>query len=66
MDDAQAERFRQALIGIRKDDTVELDGEVVNVLGRANVDGYETIEDKGFESVREMAKRTNMPPYQRY
>jgi len=66
VDDDLAKRFRQALIGIRKDDTVEIDGEVVNVLGRANVDGYENIKDTDFDSVREMAKRTNMPPYQRY
>ncbi len=66
VDDALAERFRQALIGIRKDDTVEVDGEVVNVLRRANVDGYENIKDRDFDVVREMAKRTNMPPYQKY
>jgi len=66
VDESLAKRFRQALVELRKDETVELDGEVVNVLGRANVDGYETIQDKGFDSVREMAKRTNMPPYQRY
>ncbi len=66
VDEALARRFRQALIGLTKDETIELDGEVVNVLGRANVDGYESIEDSGFNSVREMAKRTNMPPYQRY
>jgi phosphonate transport system substrate-binding protein len=66
VDDALAERFKQALIGLKKDDTVEIDGEVVNVFGRANVDGYENIKDRDFDSVREMAKRTNMPPYQRY
>ncbi len=66
VDDALAKRFRQALVGIRKDDTVEVDGEVVNVLQRANIDGYENIEDRDFDGVRSMAKRTNMPPYQRY
>jgi phosphonate transport system substrate-binding protein len=66
VDDGLAKRFMQALIGIRKDDTVEIDGEVVNVLRRANVDGYENIKDTDFDCVREMAKRTNMPPYQRY
>jgi phosphonate transport system substrate-binding protein len=66
VDEALARRFRQALVGLTKDETIEVDGEVVNVLGRANVDGYESIEDSGFNSVREMAKRTNMPPYQRY
>lgn len=66
VDDALAKRFRQALLSITKDDTVELDGEVVKVLERASVDGYEAVQDRDFDSVREMAKRTNMPPYQRY
>ena len=66
VDEGLAKRFKQAVLGIRKDDTVEIDGEVVKVLDRANVDGYEAVQDKDFNSVREMAKRTNMPPYQRY
>ncbi len=66
VDDDLAKRFRQALIGITKDDTVEVDGEVVNVLGRANIDGYENIKNGDFDCVRDMAKRTNMPPYQKY
>jgi phosphonate transport system substrate-binding protein len=66
IDEAFAKRFKQAVLDLRKDDTVEVDGEVVKVLERANVDGYEDIKDKDFDGVREMAKRTNMPPYQRY
>lgn len=66
VDEALAKQFRQALLNLTKDDTVEVDGEVVKVLERANVDGYEAIRDRDFDGVREMAKRTNMPPYQRY
>jgi phosphonate transport system substrate-binding protein len=66
VDGALAKRFKQALLGIGKDDTVQVDGEVVKVLDRANVDGYEAIQDRDFDGVRDMAKRTNMPPYQRY
>jgi phosphonate transport system substrate-binding protein len=51
---------------LKKDTTVEIDGEVVKVLDRAQIDGYEGIEDKKYDIVREMAKRTNMPPYQKY
>lgn len=65
-DDRLAERFKEAVLGITKDTTVEIDGETVRVLDRANVDGYEDITDGDFDVVREMAKRTNMPPYQRY
>lgn len=66
VDDAFARRFRQALLGLKKDDTVEVDGEVVKVLERAQIDGYEEIGDKDFDAVRDMAKRTNMPPYQKF
>lgn len=66
IDSGFAKRFKEALLNIRKDDTVEINGEVVKVLERANVDGYEDIRDKDFDGVRDMAKRTNMPPYQRY
>ncbi len=66
VDDAFAKRFKQAILGLKKDDTVEINGEVVKVLDRAMIDGYEDIQDKDFDVVRAMAKRTNMPPYQRF
>jgi phosphonate transport system substrate-binding protein len=61
-----AKRFREVLLSIKKDDTIELDGEVIKVLERANIDGYEDVKDSDFDGIREMAKRTNMPPYQKY
>ena len=66
VDDSLAKKFKKALLDIKKDDTVKIDGEVVRVLDRAEIDGYEDTTDKDFDVVREMAKRTNMPPYQRY
>lgn len=66
VDDSFAKRFKKALLNIKKDDTVEIDGEVVRVLDRADIDGYEDTKNKDFDVVRDMAKRTNMPPYQKY
>ena len=66
VDDDLAKRFKEVLLNIKKDDTVEFEGEVIRVLDRAMVDGYETVADADFDGMREMAKRTNMPPYQRY
>ncbi len=66
VDDAFAKKFKQVLLDITEDDTVEFEGQTLKVLDRAIVDGYEEISDKDFDSLREMAKRTNMPPYQRY
>ncbi|MGE5300164.1 MAG: phosphate/phosphite/phosphonate ABC transporter substrate-binding protein [Acidobacteriota bacterium] len=66
VDDGLAQKVKKALLDLRKDDTVDVDGQVVRVLEQANVDGYEDIKDRDYDSVRDMAKRTNMPPYQRY
>jgi len=66
VDDGLAKKFKEVLLNIKKDDTVEIDGQVVKVLERANIDGYEDIKDSDFDVVRDMAKRTNMPPFQRY
>ncbi len=66
VDSAFAKRFKQVLLDIKESDTVEFKGQVLNVLERAIVDGYEDVTDKDFDNIREMAKRTNMPPYQKY
>ncbi len=66
IDEELARRFKEAVLAITPETTVEFEGERVKVLERALVDGYEDIADADFEVVREMAKRTNMPPYQKY
>jgi phosphonate transport system substrate-binding protein len=66
VDEGFAKRFKQEVLAITKDTTVDVDGETVRVLERASVDGYDDIQDQDFDGIREMAKRTNMPPYQRY
>jgi phosphonate transport system substrate-binding protein len=54
------------VLGLTPEDTVEIDGEKVRVLKRALVDGYVNIADEDFNSVRDLARKTNMPPYQTY
>ena len=65
-DEAFARKFKEVILSIDENDTVEINGEVVKVLDRAIVDGYVDITDAEFDVVREMAKRTNMPPYQKF
>lgn len=65
-DSALVEKFRQALLGLTPETTVEIDGERRKVLGSAWVDGFEPLQDRDYDPVRAMAKRTNMPPYQVY
>ncbi len=66
VDDSLAEAFRKALVEITEEDTIEIDGEIVSVLKRARLDGFESVVDGDYNGVRETAKRTNMPPYQKY
>ena len=66
VDDVLAKKFKKAVLALTHDDTVEIDGEKVRVLKRALVDGYVDLADKDFNSVRDLAKKTNMPPYQIY
>jgi phosphonate transport system substrate-binding protein len=66
IDEGLAKRFKEAVLSITPADTVEINGERIKVLERALVDGYVPIKDSDFNVVREMAKRTNMPPYQKY
>jgi phosphonate transport system substrate-binding protein len=66
VDEQLAARFKAALLALTREDTVEYEGERVSVLARALADGFEDVQDSDFDIVREMAKRTNMPPYQEY
>jgi phosphonate transport system substrate-binding protein len=66
VDDRFAARFKKALLAITDKDTVEFNGERVRVLKRALADGFEDIKDSDYDLVREMARKTNMPPYQQF
>jgi ABC-type phosphate/phosphonate transport system substrate-binding protein len=66
VDEQFAARFKKVITSLTMEDTVEYNGERVSVLARTLTDGYESVQDSDFDIVREMAKRTNMPPYQEY
>ena len=66
IDPAFAAKFKQTILALTPTTTVEYNGETIKVLDRALVDGYEDAKDADFDVVREMAKRVNMPPYQKY
>jgi phosphonate transport system substrate-binding protein len=65
-DPALFEKVKKALLELKPSDTAEVDGEKVKVLKAAWIDGYEELTDKDYDAVREMAKRVNMPPYQKF
>jgi phosphonate transport system substrate-binding protein len=59
-------KVRQALLELKPADTVEVDGERLKVLKAAGIDGYEELLDSDYNPIRDMARRVNMPPYQKY
>ncbi len=59
-------KMRKALLDLTPDVTVSVEGEQVRVLKAAWIDGFEELLDSDYDSIRAMAKRTNMPPYQQF
>lgn len=64
-DPALVEKLRSALLALTRESTAEVDGERLKVLKAAWIDGYELLADKEYDSIRDMAKRINMAPYQK-
>ncbi len=65
-DPALVKKVKDALMSLKPSDTAEVDGEQLKVMKAAWIDGYEELLDSDFNPIREMAKRVNMPPYQKY
>lgn len=59
-------KVRQALLELKPADTVEIGGERIKVLKAAGIDGYEELLDSDYNPIRDMARRVNMPPYQKF
>ncbi len=58
--------LEKAILGLTRDATAKVGREVLSVLGRAGVDGFEKLLDADYDPIRKMARRVNMPPYQKY
>jgi len=65
-DPALVKKVKDALLALKPADTAEVDGERLKVMKAAWIDGYEELPDSDYDPIREMAKRVNMPPYQKY
>jgi phosphonate transport system substrate-binding protein len=64
-DPALVKKVREALLSLKPSDIAEVDGEQLKVMKAAWIDGYEELLDSDYNPIREMAKRVNMPPYQK-
>ncbi len=60
------EAVRRELLALTPETMVEIDGKRVKVLEEAWINGFATLSDGDYDPIREMARRTNMPPYQEY
>jgi phosphonate transport system substrate-binding protein len=65
-DPALVKKVKSALLALKPSDTAVVDGEKVKVMKAAWIDGYEELLDSDYDPIREMAKRVNMAPYQKY
>lgn len=59
-------KVRRALMELTPESTVEVAGERIKVLKAAWIDGFEELQDSDYNPIREMAKKVNMPPYEKY
>lgn len=66
VDGGTAEKVRGVLLSLSAKDFVEVNGERLNVLHRDGVNGYAPAEDAEFEVLRRMARKANLPPYEKY
>lgn len=66
LDEATFARVRTALFAITPETTAAVDGEVLKVLKAAGVEGFVPLGEEEFEPIREMARRCNMPPFEKY
>ncbi len=60
------QEIRKTLFAVNAETVAAVDGEVLKVLKSALVDGFVPLEEKAFDPVRAMAKRCNLPPYDKY
>jgi phosphonate transport system substrate-binding protein len=65
-DPALVKKVKDALLALKPSDTAQVDGEQLKVMKSAWIDGYEELLDSDYDPIREMAKRVNMAPYQKY
>ncbi len=61
-----ARRVREALLEARDDTTADVGGERLHVLRRAQISGFEVLDDEEYEPLRAWARLAKMPPYEEY
>jgi ABC-type phosphate/phosphonate transport system substrate-binding protein len=66
VDPALVQKVKEALLNLKQDETVLIDGEVLKVLDRAWLHGFAEADDSEFDLIRERLKRNNMEPFKKF
>ncbi len=66
VDAAVIAKVQQALLELGPEAVAEVNGETRKVLKSAWIDGFEALLDSDYDPIRDMARRADMPPYQKY
>lgn len=65
-DPALTAKIQEALVNLTKDETVMVNGEVLNVTRRAEINGFVQLKDSDYDEMRKELKACNMDPYKTY
>jgi phosphonate transport system substrate-binding protein len=60
------QQVKDTLLSVKKDETALVNGEVLKVLDSAWIDGFVSVDDSEYDSIRDRLKRCNMAPYKQY
>ena len=66
VDPTLVQKVKEALLNLKQDETVLIDGEVLKVLDRAWLQGFVEADESEFDLIRDQLKRNNMEPYKTY
>ncbi|MDY6987469.1 MAG: hypothetical protein SWQ30_05365 [Thermodesulfobacteriota bacterium] len=66
MDRGLAQKVKEVLVNLKKDETVLVNGEVLRVAESAWIEGFVEANDSEYDTIRERLKRCNMAPYKKY
>jgi len=66
VDRGLAQRVKEILLNLRKDETVLVEGQVLRVAESAWIDGFVEADDGEYDLIRERLKRCNMAPYRKF
>jgi len=66
VDRGLAQKVKEALVNLRKDETVLLNGQVLRVAEGAWIEGFVEADDREYDTIRERLRLCNMAPYKKY